>query len=118
MQKVNVVAITTATLEEKSCISSKLCSLNYYLLQNTCKAEHTSSKPVFGIRVELTNKGSLIDTAEISDITSSLERAKYLLDLLSRNTVTPISLLDVIEDYLVIQYDYDCEYSTLKEETA
>jgi hypothetical protein len=117
MQKVNVVAITTATLEEKTNVSLKVCSLNYYLLQNTCKAEDASSKPVYGIRVELTNKGALIDSAEISDVTSSMERGKFLLSLLSKNTVTPTSLLDVIEDYLVIEYEYNYDYSSL-EETA
>lgn len=116
MQKVNVVAITTAVLEEMSDVPLQVCSLNYYLLQNTCMAEEDANLPVYGIRVELTNQGRLIDAAEICDVTASMERGKYLINLLSKNTVTPISLLNVIEDYLAIEYDID--YSIVAAETA
>jgi hypothetical protein len=116
MQKVNVVAITTAVLEEMTDVPSKLCSLNYYLLQNTCMAEGAANLPVYGIRVELTNTGRLVDSAEICDVTTSMERGKYIISLLSKNTVTPVSLFDVIADYLAIEYDID--YSTVTAETA
>lgn len=116
MQKVNVVAISTAILGELTDSQAKVCSLNYYLLQDTCTAEGAANKPVFGIRVELTNMGRLVDTAEICDVTTSIERGKYLINLLSNNTVTPVSLVDVIEDYLAIEYDID--YNAAIVETA
>jgi hypothetical protein len=116
MQKVNVVAITTANLGERTEEEAKVCSLNYYLLQNTCMAEGAANAPVYGIRVELTEFGRLLDSAEISDVTTSMESGKYLINLLSNNTVTPVSLKDVIEDYLVVENDID--YSTVIAETA
>lgn len=116
MRKVNVVAITTAILEVRTDLETKVCSLNYYLLQNTSVADGYSILPVYGVRVELTDMGRLIDEAEFCDVTISIERGKYLLNLLSNNTVTPVSLKDVIEDYLAIEYDID--YSTYTAETA
>jgi hypothetical protein len=116
MRKVNVVAITTAIFEERTDVETKVCSLNYYLLQNTSTADGYAILPVYGIRVELTNMGRLVDSAELCDVTVSIERGKYLINLLSNNTVTPVSFKDVIEDYLAIEYDID--YSTFTAQTA
>ena len=40
------------------------------------------------------------DFDEVPDITVSEQQICYLLDLLIRNTVTPISLRDILEDWL------------------
>jgi hypothetical protein len=105
MQKVNVVATASIVLGDLPEKSQKACSLDYYLIQNECFMEDAEVSPVYGVRVDFLEAGHLVNSAEISDVTASIESGKYLINLLSKNTVTPTSLIDVIEDYLVSEYD-------------
>jgi hypothetical protein len=116
LQKVNVVASTTIVLGDLPENSLKACSLAYYLIQNSCAADGLENKSVYGIRVELLEMGKLVEASELKDITSSNEKGKYLLALLSKNAVTPVSLSDVIEDFMAA--DYDTQYSAVTVETA
>ncbi|MDR3552248.1 MAG: DUF6514 family protein [Clostridia bacterium] len=77
--------------------------LLYSLLENTCMAEGLEGTPVFGIRAELVSGGSVIDSSEVRDITPSRNKATVLMDLLAKNTVTPCTLKDVIEDYIAVE---------------
>jgi hypothetical protein len=116
MQKANVVASTTIVLGELPENSLKACSLVYYLIQNLCTADENENRPVYGIRVELLEMGKLVHASELNDVTASIEKGKYLLNLLSKNAVTPISLMDVIEDFMAV--DLDIQYNTIIMETA
>jgi hypothetical protein len=58
----------------------------------------------YGIKVNkysMDSKGTLIDTADATHVTTSLDTACEIIDILVRNAVTPISLHDVISDILL-----------------
>lgn len=75
--------------------------LVYSLVECSCRAEGLESVSVFGIRTELICEGKITDKAEIEDITSVEAQAVELLNALCDNTVTPCTLKDVVEDYIV-----------------
>lgn len=116
MRKVNVVASTTTVFGDLPENPLNACSLVYYLIQNPCMADESENRLVYGIRVELLEMGKLVNVSEINDITASIENGKYLLNLLSKNTVTPTGLMDVVEDFVAVEYDI--QYNTVTAETA
>ncbi len=54
----------------------------------------------YGIRVEKFSGNNLLECKEFKNITSKSIEIKRLFMLLSEHTVTPITLSDVLEDYL------------------
>ena len=59
-------------------------------------APHTG----FGIEARLYSGDKLIDEAAVNDVTCSQDEAIAMIGILSKNTVTPVTLKDVIEDYI------------------
>lgn len=57
----------------------------------------------FGIEVECLLFGEM-ELVRIQDVTSILEDAKELFYLLCDNLVTPVSLTEIIDDFLVEKY--------------
>lgn len=51
----------------------------------------------YGISVENQHTG---ECAVVEDVTSKRERAEQLLSLLARGQVTPVSLLEIVEDFV------------------
>ncbi len=66
--------------------------MTYYLLAE----ENLEGAEQYGVRVE----SETGDRAEVRKVTISSRSILELLGLLMRNTVTPVSLQDVIEDWL------------------
>ena len=54
----------------------------------------------FGIEARLYDDGRLVDSCVVEDIAVKQAGVLELIELLSRNTVTPVTLRDVVEDYL------------------
>lgn len=66
--------------------------LEYSLLEET-------GRPCrYGVAVE--DRGGDRDRAAVRDVTTRRERAEEVLELLRRNLVTPVALLDVVQDLL------------------
>ncbi len=65
-------------------------------------SEVTEGKPYvgYGIRIDKYIGEDLSENAEIPNITSKTLEIDRLFMLLSNNTVTPMCLKDVVEDYL------------------
>lgn len=93
-----MLAITKETSFSNGPAHGKLI---YTLLEGRCSEEEFRSIPVYGIRTELLYDGKLTDSCEVCDVTTKKDMAAGLLELLSRNTVTPCTLKDVVEDFLV-----------------
>ena len=55
---------------------------------------------VEGVRYGVSVQDRAGDGAQVRDLTSRRERAEEVLALLARNTVTPVTLRDVIDDLL------------------
>lgn len=65
--------------------------LCYYLL-----AEKQKERERYGIKIEAEDG----EAESVPDVTVSAEGIRRLLDILVRNTVTPVTLRDIIEDWL------------------
>ena len=66
-------------------------ALNYYILVNEGEPER------YGVKIIERNSG---EQALAFDLTTEAERIYTLVDSLSRNSVTPTSLMDVLADWL------------------
>ena len=67
-------------------------TVRYHLVEENLRSERVS----YGIEVST----SLGERGCVRDITDSYDDIRSLLDRLIRNTVTPVTLPDVIEDWL------------------
>lgn len=64
----------------------------YYLLEE----ESEEDGPSYGVGIELKD-----ETAEVRDLSPSRRRVEDLAKALVRGVVTPVSLRDVVDDWLV-----------------
>lgn len=72
----------------------------YYLISGPYDEGGSASCRTYGVEVRLMCGARAVDQDTVGDITASEKEAKELLALLCRNTVTPVTLRDVIEDRL------------------
>jgi len=54
----------------------------------------------YGIRISASSNGQIIDEVTIKDITTLKDKIIHIFNLLSRNEVTPCTLLEVLDDIL------------------
>lgn len=78
-------------------------TLDYSLVNSELVMDDGTSKEIYGIRVQKKVAGKEPVTSTIVDITSSKKRALEILNLISKNQVTPITLKDVIENLVADQ---------------
>ncbi len=69
----------------------KPLALDYYILVNEGEPEQ------YGVKIIEKNSG---EQALVFDLTTEAQRIYALVDKLSRNSVTPTSLMDVLADWL------------------
>lgn len=78
-------------------------ALDYYILEKEVKIEDRNVKR-FGIEIykrgRRANGTPYIEYRKIFDVFATAEEAAEMLRLMARNTVTPISMQDVLEDML------------------
>jgi len=74
-------------------------SLHYFATECEISIEGIKAK-VYGIRVEKRLKDSVEESEEYCDVTTKYDEILFLTKLMSRNSVTPVSVLNVIEDYI------------------
>ena len=72
-------------------------SLHYFITES--ESEDYSCK-TYGIRVEKRINNVLVDSEELLDITTMYKEILDFTSLISRNTVTPVCISEVVEDYL------------------
>ncbi len=97
-------------MEKKLCEMVKVelpqgdCYLEYYLIKNSV-LNLPSKIHLFTYGVEVIKRscddGEVLETKLISDVCCSVMRMNNMISVLARNTVTPMCLHDVIEDFLV-----------------
>jgi hypothetical protein len=95
MQQENPISIAVLNPED---VKKNRMHVNYYLQSSTYAGE--APHEGFGIKAQLYHENRLIDESTIEDVTSSKDELMELIETLSRNTVTPVTLKDVIEDYI------------------
>lgn len=70
--------------------------LKYFLLEDMDEAEQTIS---YGVEIRKT-ESEQVEVETVKGVTDSKEMADHLIELLVTNTVTPISLVNVVDDYI------------------
>lgn len=77
--------------------------LEYYMITEEISAYYSTLKS-YGVKIskiKITDGGGkVIESKQINNIFYRKEDAEVFLDIIMRNTVTPISLMDVTEDYI------------------
>ena len=74
--------------------------LVYHLLASQKELEEIGTVTVYGIGIELKRGDTVMDAAQVADITSQNDTAQRLFECFVRNTVTPCTLQDVAEDFI------------------
>lgn len=74
-------------------------SLHYYATECEIIIEGTKAV-VYGIRVEKRYEECVKEAEEFCDVTISYDDIMRLTDLMYRNSVTPVSVINIIEDYI------------------
>lgn len=77
--------------------SVRIGTAHYSLTSGTCEVLSTET---YGVSVTLQREGGAVERCAIEDICCTKGGAQALLRLLCRHTVTPVTLRDVVEDYL------------------
>jgi hypothetical protein len=95
MQQENPVSIVVLNSEE---IPKGRMHVSYYLRSSKYAGE--APHEGFGVEARLYQENRLIDESTVEDVTCSKDKLMALIETLSRNTVTPVTLKDVIEDYI------------------
>ena len=80
-------------------------TLEYYILESDVNIpEEKMTTQVYGVEITkiFCNEDGKFkkETSTINDVCCSENKIKLIIDLLARNTVTPIALYDLIEDIL------------------
>lgn len=69
----------------------------YSLTRCTCDVAPVQA---YGVAISFHGKGGTTCSAQVDDISCSQTQVENLLRLLVKNMVTPVTLHDVVEDYL------------------
>lgn len=77
--------------------------IDYFVTNGNSQSDGTQGFPVFGIYVQLSVDGKCSDCSEIDDVTPCKETATQMTQLFAKNLVTPVSLKDVVEDFVAAQ---------------
>jgi len=97
MFKTDAVNSTTFASED-----NKLLKVDYFITNGVCLTDGAQQVPTFGIIAKLSIDGKFVENSQINDVSPSEETVKELVDLLARNGVTPVSLFDVVDDYVTV----------------
>ena len=82
--------------------------LKYYLISEKISAEYCNLMS-YGIKAEKTvlydGGGKTVETKQINNVFYRRADAEKFLKIILKNKVTPVSLRDVVEDYIIEQTD-------------
>ena len=94
MSQENPISVAVLDAPHAGSRQMRVC---YFLTSNAYSGEtpHTG----FDIEARLYSNDQLVDATAVADVTCSRQEAVALIELLAKNTVTPVTLKDVVEDY-------------------
>ena len=103
LQSQNNIVITKTNSEETiNQLSIGNSKLVYRLIKNT-KSIDGQVNDVYGIEVE-SSLFSDKEIARVEDVTTKIDLAKELFEIIVDNAVLPSSLKDIVEDFIVKKY--------------
>ena len=89
---------TELTKDEAKWISSEFI-LEYYILESSCSSEEEMERTIYGLEV-VKKQGEIVENATINDFSPCREETELLVEKLSVNKVTPVGLIDVMNDLI------------------
>lgn len=98
----NIVITKTDNEEIIDKIAVGNSKLVYTLIKNTITIDGQIND-VYGIEAECSLFGNK-ESARVQDVTTNLDLAKEIFDIIADNAVLPVSLKDIIEDFIVKKY--------------
>jgi hypothetical protein len=96
MQQTSKISSEVFIQTESGKTPLKIC----YYLRNCEYHNEEGSYNAFAVGAKLFSGEELLDECKAEDVVLTQEEAFSMIGLLSRNSVTPCSLTDVIDDYL------------------
>lgn len=100
MIPVDAVRSTSLTTDDQ-----RTLKINYFITSGICLTDGAKQITTFGIKAELSVGGKFAEMSKIDDVSPSEETVRIIIDLLAKNNVTPVSLKDVVEDCVAMQYN-------------
>ena len=89
------------TTDENRILFNCPIKLEYYLLESIIEEnDDLKGKKVFGIEIIKKIKGVNDEVKSFVEFSSNFEKTKNILDILANNSVTPIGLPYVLEDFV------------------
>lgn len=95
MKQIFLEGKKSVELEDKS-----VMELEYYLIENQKNEE--LDKALYGVKIAK-RIGDYTESEEVDAISYSKEFVKQILDKLMENEVTPISMIEIIDDLVTIR---------------
>lgn len=75
--------------------------VEYYLLESIIKCVSGADDTLYGMDIIKKCDGNIVDRQTICDVMPSKYQTQEIIDIMAKNKVTPISVLDVLDDILV-----------------
>ncbi len=97
MNKANIAKSAVLTSED-----NRELSIDYYITSSKCLTDGAEHVHTFGVLANMSIDGKYAESCHIDDVSPSEETVNNLVDLLAKNGVTPVTLSDVVNDYLAI----------------
>lgn len=74
--------------------------LEYYITESKLEVNENSENQVYGIEIVKTLSSGIVEKSTIQDIYCKKEDAQVFAGILASNSVTPVSLGYIVEDFL------------------
>ena len=72
----------------------------YFLTETECMTDGVEGETVFGVETRLYVGGNETGRCVVNDLSSTKEKIVAFIEKLARNSVTPVALRDVVEDFI------------------
>lgn len=75
-------------------------NLLYYLTKTKCEIEPNLLKDTYGVKITNMLDNTVVEEYKINDVNPNKNLMIEFIETLIDNVVTPITLLDIVEDYI------------------
>lgn len=80
-------------------VDKRSMQLEYYLIQESSVSKESEVKSIYGIKIQKLF-GEAIESDEVGGISYSKEVVLQLIDTLMKATVTPLTMVEVLDDLI------------------
>lgn len=85
--------------EKEVIVEDGSMQLEYYLIQESSVSKESDMKSIYGIKI-MKKLGGAVESEEVKGISYSKEVVMQLIDTLMKFTVTPMTMVEVLDDLI------------------